>query len=68
MKDNAMQDETDRPAEGEEAAAPKPAKIILPPTKRGFDPASIKGGKHPGGKPLRGGKITSMMGKSRGRG
>lgn len=66
-KETSMTDDTDRPAGGDGAAAPKPAKIILPAPKKGFDPASLKGGKHPGGKPLRGGKMT-LPGKSRGRG
>ncbi len=62
-----MPDDTDRPAEGEGAHAPKPAKIILPTVKKGFDPASLKGGKQPGGKTMRSSKMT-LPGKSRGRG
>jgi hypothetical protein len=62
-----MHDDSDRPAGGDGAAAPQPAKIILPPPKKRFDPASLKGGKAPGGKPLRGGKML-LPGKSRGRG
>ncbi len=65
-----MTDDTQRPPGEDPAPAPVPrtAKIILPTAvKKGFDPASLKGGKHPGGKPLRGGKST-LPGKSRGRG
>jgi hypothetical protein len=46
--------------------APKPAATSAVPRK-GFDPASLQGGKHPGGKPLRGGKMMQSF-NSRGRG
>jgi hypothetical protein len=62
-----MTDDTDRPADGDGAPAPKPAKIILPAPKKGFDPSSLKGGKQPGGKTMRSSKMT-LPGKSRGRG
>lgn len=59
-------DNSQDPAANPPLARP-PAPPVKAPPKRGFDPASLKGGKHPGGKPLRGGKMT-LPGKSRGRG
>lgn len=62
-----MQDDTDRPS-GDDTSrvakviAPKPASV-----RKGFDPASLKGGKHPGGKVMRGTR-TMQSAKSRGRG
>lgn len=62
-----MQDDTDRPR-GDDA--PAVAKVTAPkpaPARKGFDPASLKGGKHPGGKVMRGTR-TMQSAKSRGRG
>ncbi len=55
------------PPPGEPSApAPKPAPAPAAPRK-GFDPASLKGGKHPGGKVMRGTRMMQSA-KSRGRG
>ncbi len=61
-----MQDDTDRPS-GDDT--PRVAKVIAPKAnlRKGFDPASLKGGKHPGGKVMRGTR-TMQSAKSRGRG
>lgn len=55
------------PPPGEPTApAAKPAPASVAPRK-GFDPASLKGGKHPGGKVMRGTRMMQSA-KSRGRG
>lgn len=61
MPDDDKTDPGATPVPAPKPAAPKPA------PKKGFDPASIKGGKQPGGKTMRSSKMT-MPGKSRGRG
>jgi len=62
-----MTDKTDRPADGAPAPVTPKSTAPKPQPKKGFDPESLRGGKHPGGKPQRGSK-TLMHGKSRGRG
>jgi hypothetical protein len=63
-----MPQDNQRPP-GDGRAVPPEARAIPKPAtpRKGFDPASLKGGKHPGGKPLRGGRMM-LPGKSRGRG
>ncbi len=58
-------DPTDRPKGDDTPVSPKtPAKTPTPP--RGFDPANLKGGNHPGGKMVRGTRSVQSA-KSRGR-
>ena len=52
---------------GDEPAAPLKTTAKTPGPPKVFDPTSLKGGKQPGGKMLRGTK-TMLPGKSRGRG
>ncbi len=59
-------DPTDRLMGNDAPASPKPP--AKPPTPRkGFDPANLKGGTHPGGKMVRGTRSVQSA-KSRGRG
>ena len=63
-------DPADRPTGEEPAIPPKtpantPAKTPAP--RKGFDPANLKGGNHPGGKMVRGTRSVQSA-KSRGRG
>ena len=60
------EDPADRPT-GEDAAVPPKAEPKVQAPKKGFDPANIKGGKHPGGKVMRGTRMMQSA-KSRGRG
>jgi hypothetical protein len=62
-----MTDDTTPPQPATPPAAQARPAVAKPAPKKGFDPASIKGGKHPGGKPMRGTK-SMLPGKSRGRG
>ena len=61
---------TDDPANrppGEEANAAPPPPAKTPAPRKGFDPATLKGGTHPGGKMVRGTRSVQSA-KSRGRG
>ncbi|MGQ0566814.1 MAG: hypothetical protein ACT4OK_17370 [Gemmobacter sp.] len=59
-------DSTNRPTGEDHPVPPKtPAKPLTP--RKGFDPATLKGGQHPGGKMVRGTR-NMQSAKSRGRG
>jgi hypothetical protein len=62
-----MQDDSTNRPPGDDAAMPPKAPAKTPTPRKGFDPASIKGGKHPGGKMQRGTR-NMQSAKSRGRG
>ena len=61
---------TDDPANrplGDDPVVPLTAPAKTPTPRKGFDPANLKGGTHPGGKMVRGTRSVQSA-KSRGRG